>query len=102
MGMTVVNKKLAGVLVPGDHGSTFAGGPLACRAALVFLQELSEGGLLEIVAARGEQLRCGLCSMVDEFDPVLSESAAPNKLGIAVQAAETEELNMKFDNVENK
>lgn len=71
MGMAVVSEKLRDVLVPGDHGSTFAGGPLACRAALVFLQELEEGGLLARVQARGAQLRSGLESLQREFGVVL-------------------------------
>ncbi len=37
----------------GDHGSTFGGNLLACRAALVFLGELMDGGLLEHVASLG-------------------------------------------------
>ena len=67
MGVTVVSKKLAKTLEPGDHGSTFAGGPLVCRAALVFLRLLEEGGLLEQVRARGQQLRRGLESIERDF-----------------------------------
>ena len=56
MGVTVVRRELAETLVPGDHGSTFAGGPLACRAALVLLDALGE-----VVAGRaGERLTGGL------------------------------------------
>ena len=72
MGVTVVRKSLAATLEPGDHGSTFAGGPLACRAALVFLRLLDEGGLLEQVQARGQQLRRGLETIEREF-PVVVE-----------------------------
>jgi predicted acetylornithine/succinylornithine family transaminase len=59
MGAIVVRAELADTFVPGDHGSTFAGGPLACRAALVFLDQL-RNGLLDQVAARGDALRAGL------------------------------------------
>jgi acetylornithine/succinyldiaminopimelate/putrescine aminotransferase len=71
MGVTVVSKALAGTLQPGDHGSTFAGGPLACRAALAFLTALEEGGLLEHVRARGQQLRKGLESIERDFPAVV-------------------------------
>jgi acetylornithine/N-succinyldiaminopimelate aminotransferase len=37
----------------GDHGSTYGGNLLACRAALVFLTELTEHGLLDHVANLG-------------------------------------------------
>lgn len=63
MGICAVSKELAGTLERGEHGSTFAGGPLACRGALVFLSELEEGGLLANVRARGAQLRTGLVAL---------------------------------------
>ena len=71
MGMALVSKELAGTLQPGDHGSTFAGGPLVCRGALVFLQAL-EDGLLAQVRERGAQLRAGLLALQQEF-PLVTE-----------------------------
>jgi predicted acetylornithine/succinylornithine family transaminase len=65
MSVVLAGSKLEGVLVPGDHGSTFGGGPLASRAALVFLEELEEG-LLDTVQARGAQLSQGLDQLADE------------------------------------
>lgn len=70
MGMTLVAKELADTLAPGDHGSTFAGGPLVCRGALVFLRELEEHGLLANVRARGAELRAGLEALQREFGVV--------------------------------
>lgn len=70
MGMAVVSKELANTLQPGDHGSTFAGGPLVCRGALVFLREIEEHGLLENVRARGAELRAGLEGLKREFGVV--------------------------------
>jgi len=67
LGMCVVAKPFASVLQPGDHGSTFAGGPLACRAALVFLEELEEGGLLRAVVERGDELHAGLSRLQHDF-----------------------------------
>lgn len=64
LGATLVREGLAGVLEPGDHGSTFGGGPLVLRAALVFLEELAQGGLAENVRARGAQLAEGLERLV--------------------------------------
>lgn len=70
MGMAVVSAELARTFQPGDHGSTFAGGPLACRAALVFLEEL-EGGLQQAVRERGARLRAGLEAIARETPAVL-------------------------------
>jgi predicted acetylornithine/succinylornithine family transaminase len=47
----------------GDHGSTYGGNLLACRAALVFLEELTQNGLLEHVATVGRHLEASLQSM---------------------------------------
>jgi acetylornithine/succinyldiaminopimelate/putrescine aminotransferase len=71
MGMALVSKELAGTLQPGDHGSTFAGGPLVCRGALCFLDELEQHGLLENVRARGAQLRAGLEGLQRDFDVIV-------------------------------
>lgn len=42
LGIIVANEKAASAIKPGMHGSTFGGGPLACRAALEFLDILDE------------------------------------------------------------
>jgi len=49
------------VLVPGDHGSTFGGNPLACAAAIACVTEIIEGGWVdnsrEVGAYFAERLR---------------------------------------------
>src|SRR5688500_3673892 len=47
----------------GDHGSTYGGNLLACRAALVFLEELTTRGLMEHVANVGPHMRAALQKM---------------------------------------
>jgi predicted acetylornithine/succinylornithine family transaminase len=42
LGFIVANEKAAAAIKPGMHGSTFGGGPLACRVALEFLDILDE------------------------------------------------------------
>jgi acetylornithine/succinyldiaminopimelate/putrescine aminotransferase len=42
LGVIVANEKAAAAIKPGMHGSTFGGGPLACRVALEFLDVLDE------------------------------------------------------------
>jgi predicted acetylornithine/succinylornithine family transaminase len=42
LGVILANEKAAGVIGPGMHGSTFGGGPLACRVALEFLDILEQ------------------------------------------------------------
>jgi len=60
IGALVTGERLADVLGPGDHGSTFAGGPVACAAALVALELCTDPGLLERVSSLGARLAAGL------------------------------------------
>jgi acetylornithine/N-succinyldiaminopimelate aminotransferase len=60
IGALVIGPRLAGVFAPGDHGSTFAGGPLACAAANAALDVLDDPALLAHVRAAGERLAEGL------------------------------------------
>jgi acetylornithine/succinyldiaminopimelate/putrescine aminotransferase len=56
IGALVIGERLAGVFEPGDHGSTFAGGPLACAAANAALEVLDDEALLARVRDLGERL----------------------------------------------
>ena len=42
LGFIVANEKAASAIKPGMHGTTFGGGPLACRVSLEFLEILDE------------------------------------------------------------
>lgn len=59
IGATLARGEAAVALVPGDHGSTFGGGPLASAAALAVLDEL-DAGLEARVAGLGAALADGL------------------------------------------
>jgi acetylornithine/N-succinyldiaminopimelate aminotransferase len=50
---TLFTDQVAAAASFGDHGSTYGGNLLACRAALVFLEELVDGGLMAHVARVG-------------------------------------------------
>lgn len=57
--------RVAEIAAPGDHGTTYGGNALACRAALAFLQELTDHGLLEHVQAIAVVLEDGLRALMD-------------------------------------
>jgi acetylornithine/N-succinyldiaminopimelate aminotransferase len=60
IGALVTGERLADVLAPGDHGSTFAGGPLVATAALRALQLTDDPALLRRVVELGGELAAGL------------------------------------------
>jgi acetylornithine/N-succinyldiaminopimelate aminotransferase len=60
IGALVTGTRLADVFQPGDHGSTFAGGPLVAAAANAAFDVLSDPALLASVRELGERLRAGL------------------------------------------
>ena len=60
IGACLTAPEFADVLQPGDHGSTFAGGPVVAAGANVVLGVVSQDGFLDSVSERGEQLADGL------------------------------------------
>jgi predicted acetylornithine/succinylornithine family transaminase len=72
MGCAIVAREHADVFEPGDHGSTFAGGPFVLRGAQIFLELYQEGGLQQAVIDRGHELRAGLADLRGEF-PIITE-----------------------------
>jgi acetylornithine/N-succinyldiaminopimelate aminotransferase len=63
IGALVTGERLADVFAPGDHGSTFAGGPVQCAAGLAVLDVIDDQGLLERVRDLGERLRHALADL---------------------------------------
>jgi acetylornithine/N-succinyldiaminopimelate aminotransferase len=63
IGALVAGPRLADVLQPGDHGSTFAGGPVVCAAAHAVLDVLEDPALHARVRDLGERLREGLAAL---------------------------------------
>ena len=59
-GALVTGERLADVLGPGDHGSTFGGGPVVAAAALAVLEVLDDSALLARVGDLGARLAAGL------------------------------------------
>jgi acetylornithine/N-succinyldiaminopimelate aminotransferase len=56
IGATLLTDQVAGVMEIGDHGSTFAGGPVICRVAEVVLKHVSDPTMLAHVTAMGDLL----------------------------------------------
>jgi acetylornithine/N-succinyldiaminopimelate aminotransferase len=65
VGAALVGEKVAAQISFGDHGSTYGGNLLACRAALCFMDELVRGGLIAHVAHVGRHLEPRLRAMAE-------------------------------------
>ena len=59
IGACVAAGRAKGVFKPGNHGSTFGGGPLACAAGLATLAAMEAEGLLDNATRMGELIRQG-------------------------------------------
>ena len=66
IGAIVARPEYDAVLQPGDHGSTFAGSPLACAAALASCAVLGDATLQESVRRKGSALLSGLEGLVTD------------------------------------
>jgi predicted acetylornithine/succinylornithine family transaminase len=71
LGAFLVKEDFASAISPGQHGTTFGGGPLACRVALEYLAIVEEENLLQHVTQVGEYLQQQLKALTDRFSIAL-------------------------------
>jgi predicted acetylornithine/succinylornithine family transaminase len=63
VGAALISERVAAKVAFGDHGTTYGGNLLACRAALLVLRELTTGGLMAHVARMGRHFEDRLDAM---------------------------------------
>jgi acetylornithine/N-succinyldiaminopimelate aminotransferase len=66
LGAFLAKEEFASAISPGQHGTTFGGGPLACRVALEFLAIVEEEKLLDNVNKVGAYLQQELKIIVEK------------------------------------
>jgi len=74
IGAMLTRKEIAASLVPGTHGSTFGGNPVAAAAAVATLKVILEDGFLDSVKEKGKYLQAGLEDLAARF-PALASGA---------------------------
>jgi acetylornithine/N-succinyldiaminopimelate aminotransferase len=72
IGALLATDKIAAAFVPGSHGSTFGGNPLACAAALATLETIMEQGILDNCRKVGEYFLSRLGELKEKH-PVIRE-----------------------------
>jgi acetylornithine/N-succinyldiaminopimelate aminotransferase len=70
LGAFLAREEFASAISPGQHGTTFGGGPLACRVALEYLTIIEDEGLLQNVSRVGAYLQERLKSLGGRYAAV--------------------------------
>jgi acetylornithine/N-succinyldiaminopimelate aminotransferase len=82
IGALLVADDVAGAFVPGDHGSTFGGNPVACAAACAVVESMTDE-LMADVARKGRWL----VERLEQFPCVVDVRGAGLLLGVEVDRA---------------
>jgi acetylornithine/N-succinyldiaminopimelate aminotransferase len=72
IGAMLTRKEIAASLVPGTHGSTFGGNPVAAAGAVATLKIILEDGFLAEVQEKGDYLQKGLEDLATRFSLLAS------------------------------
>ncbi len=82
IGAVVAGGPASGTFGPGNHGTTFGGGPLACRAGLETLRIIEEEDLLASAAAMGRRIRDGFAAALQGVRGVVAIRGEGLMIGI--------------------
>jgi len=82
IGACLARGRAAGVFGPGNHGSTFGGGPLACRAGLETLRIIADERLAENATVQGDRIRAALRRELDGVAGVVAIRGMGLMIGI--------------------
>ena len=84
VGAALLSQEVADAISFGDHGTTYGGNLLACRAALCFLDELTTGGLMAHVARVGRHFEQRLRSLAAAHPMIREVRGAGLMWGLAL------------------
>lgn len=82
IGACLADNKVADLLVPGNHGTTFGGNPLACAAGLAVLKTLNYHNYIPYIAEKGEQLLAKFSQSLSGQESVVSIRGKGYMIGI--------------------
>ena len=82
IGACLAAGRATGVFGPGNHGSTFGGGPLVCAASLATLQAIDEEKLLDKGTQTGEWIRSELRAQLNGVSGVIDIRGLGMMMGI--------------------
>ncbi len=84
MGAILVTEQVASALQPGEHGTTFGGGPFVASVANYVVDRVTDPAMLAHVKARGAQLKAGLEAMGERTGRVRAVRGLGLMMGIDI------------------
>ncbi|HET7564499.1 MAG TPA: acetylornithine transaminase [Gemmatimonadaceae bacterium] len=97
MGAVLVSSAIAGAMQPGDHGSTFGGGPVVSTVALHVLARLADPALLAQVRENGVWLESALTEMANRTQRIRAVRGVGYIWGVDVMQAASEVVARALD-----
>ncbi|OGV25451.1 MAG: acetylornithine aminotransferase [Legionellales bacterium RIFCSPHIGHO2_12_FULL_37_14] len=82
IGACLIGKRAANLFKPGNHGSTFGGNPLACKAALTVLEIIERDNLCQRAYTLGLRLKAQLQEVLANFPMVQAIRGKGLMLGV--------------------
>ncbi len=73
IGAVLAKDEVAGAFEPGNHASTFGGGPLVLAAANAFFDEIMKDGFLDDVLQKGDYISLKLNDLKAEFPKLIKD-----------------------------
>ncbi len=92
IGALVAREEVAAALNPGDHGSTFGGGPVVCAAGRATLAALASQDLGTRALRAGEYLRAGLAKLAEETGAITDVRGSGLMVGCSLAAPSAERI----------
>jgi len=94
LGAVLGNDRVAESLKPGDHGTTFGGGPLACRLALEVLNVIEDEDLISKVKESGDYLMQEIRAMAHKHPSIQEVRGFGLMIGVELGAIAKEVVNL--------
>ncbi len=84
IGAAIATEKAASAFVPGDHGCTFGGNPLACSASLAVLEELIDNGIIKEVDEKSKYIIDKINILKEKYEAIDGVQGKGLLLGLRV------------------
>ena len=98
IGAFLATEEVAKALVPGDHGTTYGGNPLACAAAVKVLELFKKQNVLENVKTVSAYLEQELDKIVADYDIAVERRGMGLIQGLELSIAPAKVINNALEN----